>query len=105
MSDSLTAICHIIFDRRRQEPYFDVIVPYTSSSAKAGRSENNAFTLYTIQSSYLRLIIIFFFHPRLFQVRKCVPYRQSLLSLYVSTGTTDWRYVCVHVCSLNLTPP
>ena len=55
MSDSLTAVCHIIFDRRRQEPYVDVIVPYTSSSAKTGRSENNAFTLYTIQSSYLRL--------------------------------------------------
>ena len=39
------------------------------------------------------ILLLFFFHPRLFQVRTCVPYRQSLLSLYVSTGTTDRRYV------------
>ena len=51
------------------------------------------------------ILLLLFFSPSTFSGTRTVPYRQSLLSLYVSTGTTDRRYVCVHVCSLNLTPP
>ena len=54
MSDFFTAICHIIFDRRRQAHSVDVSCP-ALSSAKVDRSENNASTLYTIQPCYLRL--------------------------------------------------
>ena len=51
MSDSFTSTCQLLLTD--EAPFVDVIAPYLSST-KTGRSGNKVFTLYTIQSCYLR---------------------------------------------------
>ena len=52
MSDSFATILGALF-LIDEAPYVGVKLRPTLSGEKTGRSENNAFTLYTIQSCYL----------------------------------------------------
>ena len=98
MCESFTVICHITFNQRNTLSLCNRVL-LRRSSAKTGRSENNAFTLQTIQSScYLRFSRCF---------SKYIPLKFRLVStnelrLFSKTRHTGVKKKCHIVCCTRL---